>query len=636
MRLLIAAFFIFITTSAVSANDAISTALDLANERSWSMALEAAKRSSKSELETLIQWRKLLDRESGASFDEIIRFMQHHPDWPYQEGLRERAETALGDGWFDKDLLLQEYRTADPSTGIGKIILAETMIGSGQKNVRSDDLIRNGWVEGGFGRNIESRIVQSHAALLNTKDHEARIDRLLWDQQTSAAERMLNYVSAPRRNLYKARIALIRHSRKASAALSRVPAAQRTDAGLIFDRIRYKSKRGDDAGVRELLRSAPKDAPYPDKWWRYRHIQVRDAIYKRHYKTAANLIGDYEQLDRGNAAEAMWLKGWLALEYNNRPQKALQAFEQMHRSVGYPVSLARAAYWSGRAAEKLGKTQQANAWYRKAGEHSTTFYGQLALLKLGVNTLSIPNHFASSSAPQTLLERAIALCLEYDEEDIAAQLITHAIAHTDDAGLIARIADMGKKAGLAHVSVRASKKALQQHVVLPDIAYPQTPVPSGLTIEKPLTYAIIRQESEFNRTARSRANAIGMMQLLPSTARDVARKLDMPYRRDRLIETSYNITLGSHYLARRIASYDGNYILAIASYNAGPGNVNKWVKQLGRPYRTPEQVINWMEHIPFSETRNYVQRVLENLQAFRYIENPANYRLEKLHEDLLR
>ncbi|MGE0754661.1 MAG: transglycosylase SLT domain-containing protein [Alphaproteobacteria bacterium] len=608
--------------------------MQYANGRDWGTARIEAKRTQIPELVSLIEWRYLLDQDSGASYDEIIRFIDEHPNWPYISTLQQRAERALPGSTVDSDQLIARYHDNDPITGIGKIMLADALMQRDGVNERVGKLVHEGWIHGDFYKDEEQNIRRRYDNLLSREHDIARTDRLLWEKQTAAAARMKQRLPADWQALMDARAALINNDGKASRLLSSVPQKLMNEPGLIFDRIRYKDKRGDDEGVQQLLANAPNDAPYPEKWWTYRHKQAREAIKRGHYKTAASFIKGYDGLENADLSEALWLDGWLALEFNGRPEYAMKAFSRMYETVSYPVSLARAAYWAGRAAETLNNRNEADAWYQKAATHPTTYYGQLAALQLdGGAVLKLPADSDHGGTPQNLLERAIQLCIQAGEYDIAAQMLAHAIAQAANDDEIGRLTHMGQHEGVPHLSVRGSKKALQRHLICTRAGYPLHQMSATLPIERALMHAIIRQESEFDRSAVSPAGARGMMQLMPGTARDTARKVDLPYSHSRLETVDYNITLGSSYLGLMIDSYGGSYVLGIAAYNAGPGNVNKWIRQFGRPGRSANDVINWIERIPFSETRNYVQRVLENLQVYRRLENENSI---ELRQDLVR
>jgi len=394
--------------------------------------------------------------------------------------------------------------------------------------------------------------------------------------------------------------------------------------------------------VREMLLIAPEKPPYPEKWWKYREAQARLAIDERNYSLAKKLLANHGQTEGSGLADALWIQGWLKTEFMGQPSDGMDFFEDMYNKVKFPVSKARAAYWAGRAAEKSGDKKEAEDWYKKAASYPTTFYGQLGSLEYYGNTpLSIPSSPSVSSEDRGNFERddyvkAIKATIDVGNYDLARRLITLAVENSEDPSEAALVTELGAKSGKSSLSVRAAKKALQQNIVLVDGGYPTMKTPSGTGLERALTLAITRQESEFDPNAKSPSNALGMMQLLPRTAKEVAKKNGLSFSASRLSDPTYNMTLGSHDLARLIDSYDGSYIMGIAAYNAGPGNVRNWVKRFGTPGNDVDGAINWIEKIPFYETRNYVQRVIENLQVYRSIDAEDKENRLQIAEDLKR
>lgn len=618
-------------------------ALRFAERKEWSNALGHARREGGA-LKTLITWMYVQDQDSRASFHEITGFIKSNPDWPQQQRLKLRAEQSLRFSDVSPRELKQWFDENPPISGIGRIRLAEMMLKEGAS--LSDDkvqfMIRDGWRNGDFEEVEEIRIVAVYNDILRPQDHLTRTDRLLWEEKTKAAERMLPYLKEGEKLLARARIALINNNSDAGFHVSRVPASFSKDPGLMHARMIWRARRGDAEGVREILFSAPTPVPYPERWWRQREVQVREAIDNKQYSLARKLLKNHGQVDGAEFAEATWLSGWLSLEFLKDPQDAYLQFYKMFDAVKFPVSRARAAYWAARAAEKANDRSAASSWYNTASSYPTTFYGQLAIAKTkgGDAMLSLPsdpslsNSERSSFASRSIV-RAVKIAIDEGKNDLASNLLYNVIDEAESDAQAHMAAAVASDIGSKLLSVRAAKRAAQRNVVLVELAYPTLKLNDGLPIEKPLALAITRQESEFDPRAKSRANAMGMMQLLAGTAKETARKAGVAYSAGRLYEPDYNILLGSHYLGRLINAYDGSYVMAIAAYNAGPGNVRKWVAQFGQPDGTLEGTINWIEKIPFTETRNYVMRVMENLQVYRARLNGGRAPL-KINEDMRR
>lgn len=604
----------------------IRSAFTYAERGDWNNALAHAKASGDAALVKLVTWQYVMDADSMAPFAEITRFIDDNPHWPEQKKLRLRAEQSLRDDTVPDHDILAWFNGETPVTGIGRIALAEAWRrGRMADGARISELLREAWRGGDFDEAQEKNILAAHGRLLTAADHIARLDRLLWEEKTAPAKRMLPLVPEAHEKMFKARIALISDSRLASMQLALVPSSLKNDPGLVYDRMRYRARRKDDRGVRDMLAAAPASPPYPEKWWRYREMQVREFIAARRYGDALKLLAAHGQVQGTGLADALWLQGWIRCEFQDSCRPAYDDFAALYEKVRYPVSRARAAYWAGRAAYRSGDQANAAAWYARAGAYATTFYGQLGLLKSGAAApLELAPPPPVSESDRSDFERndavkAVRLALKFDQTAIAGRLVNAMIDSGESDAQMAQLADLGIGGGHAFLSVRAAKKALQQNVVLLRSGYPLPSTPkTGL--ERPLTLAITRQESEFDPRARSPSGALGMMQLLPSTAKEVAKKNAIAYAAERLYEPAYNMTLGSLYLKRLIDSYDGSYVLAIGAYNAGPGNVRKWVQSFGTPENDMDRAVNWIETVPFAETRNYIQRVLENLQVYRAVE----------------
>lgn len=623
--------------------DDTKDAFQAADRRDWGHALICARRSDNDILLKLITWQYLSDADSGANFDETTRFITENPDWPGQKKLRVRAEQSLKQGSTNDQEVLAWFAKWPPLTGIGKLMLAEAYERNGQSNDETiTGLLRGAWKDGDFEEPQEKQLLDTHGKKLRQEDHIARIDRLLWEEKISPAKRILGRVPGAERKLFEARMALIDNKKNAGKLVEQVPEALKNNPGLIYDRMRYRARRDDDKGVRQMLLMAPASVPYPEKWWKTREMQVREALDEGNVSMARKLINNHGQLENNERADALWLAGWIKCEFEKRPKEAYQEFSEMFNRVRYAVSKARAAYWAGRAAEKADDKSSAEHWYTTASAYPATFYGQLASLKVnGHAPLRIPAAPDISASDRSAFEnsdiaRAAKMAIELDDPDLATLLINYLAENAPTDGQAALAAGIGKDSGQPFLSVRGAKKAMQRNIVLIDSGYP-TPLPGvDFPIERALMLAISRQESEFDAGAKSPSHAMGLMQLLPSTAKEIARKNDMRFSSDKLYEPEFNTRVGSIYLSRLIDAYDGSYIMAIAAYNAGPGNVRKWLNSFGSPGKEVDSAVNWIEKIPFSETRNYVQRVTENLQVYRHIESGGDAPTLKIGDDLVR
>lgn len=605
--------------SAPLAADAKSPTIASLERKDWGGALSAS--SGHGALNTFVRWHYYKHDSSGARFDEIVTFIRQHPDWPDQNVLRLRAEKAAFAQRPDAAAARAFLSEHPPISGYG--LMVQARLGMGDVPA----LVRQGWKQGDFERVHEGHILESYDDILNAADHQTRIERLLLQDLTNPAERLLSFVPSERKKLYEARIALIRMDRSVDAKLKAVPSSLMGDNGLLYDRMRWRLKKGMESGALELLRQMSANSPYAGKAWKARAMFARDYIERRRYHDAEALLLRHGPLEGADLADALFMLGWVQLEYLEKPSSALPHFKKLFESVQFPVSKSRGAYWTARTYDALGQKDNARQWYEKASIYLTTYYGQLAYAHLfpGKPLKLPPEPIVSDSERGHFLRSPMAQVIEFlvksGHEDYAAPLFAHMGNKAKSPQESQLVADLARDMKLTFYGVRASKYAIQKNIMLFKAGWPTTHI-NRQSLEPALPHAIARQESEFNKEAVSSANARGLMQLLPATAQQVSRKLDMPYSLPKLFEPSYNATLGSKYLGDLVDGFSGSYVLAIAGYNAGPGRSREWTGRFGRPGRTVRDTINWVEMIPFSETRNYVQRVLENVQVYRAIMKP--------------
>ncbi len=569
----------------------------------------------------VIRWITLAT-PAGGSFAEIAAFTRDNPDWPNLAQLRRQAEKAMPID-LDPPQLLEWFRQYPPLSNDGFLLYADTLIGTGGTE-RAVPLVRSRWVDANFTAEEEEAFLARYRAHLRPQDHKARIDRLLWEKQEAPVRRMLSFFDDAYDTLIEARIALDTDNGAADAAVARVAPNLRNDPGLLFDRARFRRRKGDDAGALEIVTQAPADMGRPQAWWSERHLLARRAIERGDYNLAYRLVKAHGQKDGAGLAEAEFLAGFLALRFLDQPSEAFGHFNKLYRLTTAPISKARGAYWCGRAAEALGQAEQANEWYAKAAPYGTTFYGQLSARHIAGGTVTLPAPPPVSNAEATTFDRrevvrVARLLAEIeggDDERVSAFLrrISLTARTPADYTLAARLAtELGRR----DLAVAAAKDAAQNDVFLVDAGYPMIDARPS-TPEAALIHGIIRQESTFNTQIVSSAGARGLMQLMPTTAQLVAGKLGLKHTNARLTsDPGYNVTLGSAYLAELIDRFNGSYVLAIAGYNAGPGRVRQWIQTYGDPRTGTIDVVDWIELIPIHETRNYVQRVMEATLVYR-------------------
>ncbi|MFQ5954523.1 MAG: lytic transglycosylase domain-containing protein [Kiloniellales bacterium] len=603
-------------------------AFKLARGGRWSRARRVAAKAHDPLLRKVLDWLELT--ESGRPrFAAIADFIDENPDWPRAVQLRRRAEAALDDTVSDATALAW-FGRHEPVTTKGATRYAVALLASGA-TAEGERRLKRAWIEGDFNARGERAFLKRHRHRLTKEDHEARLDRLLWDGDRRAAQRMMRRVGKGWRALAKARAALRRNARGVDWVIAQVPDELKVDPGLIYERLRWRRRKGKFEAALEMLETAPQRIARPELWWNERAYLARVALAKGEASVAYRVARRHGQTDGVGFAEGEWLAGWIALRFLDDHVGALEHFKTLYESVSTPISRTRGAYWGGRAAEALGDRQAADRWYRLAAQHITTFYGQLAAARLGQDRAAeLPDGPAISAREMEAfygreLVRVVRLLAEIGEDELVRLFIRqlNAIAKTPaERILIARVAENVDRTDLA---LWTARRASLSGVNLIDHGYPVMSLPEGQGPDSALIHAVIRQESGFDPRAVSRTGARGLMQLLPATARKVSHRLKARYSKDRLtVDPDYNVMLGRAHLARLIEDFKGSYVLALAAYNAGPKRVGRWIKQHGNPRQDTADAVDWIELIPLTETRNYIQRVLEGLFVYRRRLGPSN------------
>ena len=598
----------------------------------------------------LLEWMYVRDAATHAGFSRIARFIRDNPDWPHQKTLRARVEVALYYNREDARTVLSVFAGSPPLSGPGKMALARAYLDT-DNNKEAQRWIREAWINYTLSAGEERDVLATFGKLLSVADHKERLSRLLYRKQYSAARRIAQKLGKPWSALVDARAAAQRGARGAERLIAKLPANIKSDPIVLFSRIQLHRNKKQTALAAGLMLTAPKDPAFlgdVNQWWDERHDLIRAMLERSDFETAYRLAKDHSLKGGVGFAEAEFLAGWIALRFLNKPEDARQHFTALRRGVSTDISVARAEYWSARASEMLQDDAAAKQHYEAAASLSTTFYGQLAFVKLQKAA-----SFAIDAAPEPTAEltalfdarpvvQAVKLLYELGETRLARSFVlelAYQLEHPEELVLAARLAQHYQQPWVAlQVGKIAVGRArpLHQYAYLMD-GVPRDEVSEIEGVEPALVYALVRQESSFNPAAISSAGARGLMQLMPATAREVASDLG----EDRLNlsrltdDPGFNAQLGGTYIAKLVESFDGSYIMAIAAYNAGGSRVRQWVRQAGDPRDPDIDPIDWLERIPFDETRNYVQRVMENLQIYRARLNANAHPLE-LADDLRR
>jgi len=607
------------TPVGVGATAAAAAAANLRGD--WSKARELAGKGGEPLLAKVILWLDLKQGRANGSFREISSFIEANPEWPHRTTLLLRAEEALNGGQSDSEVIAW-FDKHPPQTGNGRMRLIQALDRSGDRD-KAAPQIRSAWVLGNFSAAQERELMQRWSGVLSEADHIARLDRLLWDGQGHAARLVLPHVRHEYRALAEARIKLRAGENGIAATLAKVSPGLQQDPGLLYDRVRWARAKGKDDEARELLENPPANLVRPELWWREREIQVRRTLREGNVSQSYRLAARHGQSAGTGFADGEFLAGWIALRFLNDAPTAYEHFKRLHENVASAISLSRAAYWSGRAAEALGRMVESKDWYGRGERWGTTFYGQLAAAKLG-SVPALPSDPRPTAAEirefnAKELVRVVKVLGRHRLTDQLQPFIYALSDHAQSNAERAMIAQLAREQGRGDIAVAVARRMAQRDgVQLVEGGYPFLPLSVAETPEPALVHALIRQESNFDERAVSRAGALGLMQLMPATARQVAKDMRVDYAVQRLTtDPRYNVDLGRHYLGLVLNDFDGAYAMALGAYNAGPARVRSWLREFGDPRRGDVDLLDWIEQVPFAETRNYIQRVLEGVHVYR-------------------
>jgi soluble lytic murein transglycosylase len=579
-------------------------------------------------LATALEWVALRKSPREAGFERLQAFAARHADWPGLPWLQKRSEEALLGDRKSGELVKAYFARAEPQTPAGKLALAGALIEDGAL-ADARRLVSGVWREDDINAWLEAKIRTEFSGLLSREDHKYRADRLLYKSgQAAAAMRAANLAGADVLALAKAR-ASVKAEAPSDRAMGAVPPALRSDPGYLFARIQILRRAGKIREAAEILLGAPRDTAAivdGDEWWIERRLVARKILDLGDARTAYRICAEHGAETGPMQIEAEFHAGWIALRFLHEPVVAATHFAKAAEVAETPMSRARVAYWRGRAAEAMAgdvAQSRARAFYELAGAHPATYYGQLARAELGLTTLPIRSISDEASGDERVEAiRIVELLYALGEKDVAEPLVTESVRNLADARQVAALATIVAARQDARLSLAVGKIASQRGFALDALAFPAYGVPTFVPLPNSapasIVYAIARQESAFNANAVSPAGAKGLMQMMTATARSTAARAAIAFDELRLVrDPAFNAQLGAAHLGDLLDAHRGSCILAFAAYNAGPGRVKEWVEAYGDPRKPDVDPIDWVERIPFTETRNYVQRVTENLQVYR-------------------
>ena len=607
-------------------SDALENIIELVRKHKPADATQAEATISDPVARKLAEWIILRSNDNGASAERYRAFITANPSWPSQTFLRRRGEAALWDDHRDDATVWAWFENESPISAKGKLVLARSMIARGDR-ANAERLVRDAWRNDSMSEDTESTALDLFGALLTPGDQKARMDLLLYGSEHEAAMRAAKRLGSNQVALAKARIAAYRKASNTRALLEAVPHELHGDPGYVFSKIQLLRREEKFNEAAQLMLGAPKDPGRLynlDEWWIERRLLSRKMLDLGQHRTAYLIARDAALPARDiYKTEAEFTAGWIALRFLTDPATAAQHFARIGVGSVNPTALARAGYWQGRAAEAAGRSQDARNAYAAAAGQSTSYYGQLARAKLGLPQIELNGAPAARGRGIERLEivRAVQLLFELDEREIAIPIFAD-MGENGDPDALVGLGELASRNGDARGMLLLGKAALNRGLPFDFYAYPVTGIPPfksiGPNVEQSIVFAIARQESAFNPNDVSPANAYGLMQVTPDAGRYVCKRYGASFDLGRLKnDPVYNAALGAAELGGLIEDYRGSYIMTFAAYNAGRGSVKKWIERYGDPRDPKVDAVDWVEQIPFSETRNYVQRIIENLQVYR-------------------
>jgi soluble lytic murein transglycosylase len=606
----------------------VKEAIDLARKGKTGDAIATGSKVADPAGQKLAEWFILRHSETTANFGRYAAFIAANPDWPSMALLRRRAEAHL---WQERsDAATVHGFTGDrPTSAKGKFALARVLLNEGDRDGAAR-LAREAWRSEELSDRMEAEAYETFRDLLTRDDHRARMDKRIGAKDLAGAKRAAQRLGSDELAIVKACGAVRAKANNAQDALADVSTESRQDLGYTLCRIQWMLAQNKIEDAARLMIAAAPDTMAQqdtDQWWRERRTLARKLLDQDKFQTAYDVIRPAAlPANEYYRADFHFMCGWIALRYLDDPATAAGHFARIDESSANPIVLARASYWRGRAAEALGEKAAMQSNYEAAARHPTTYYGQLARAKLGRDQIELrppsPTATAEAGAPADERVRAANMLYEIGERDVVLYFAADLAEQTTDVGVLEALGELTSRRNDARVMLQIGKPALGRGLALDHYAFPTIGIPRhsqvAPEIERSIIYSVARTESAFDQRDKSPANAVGLMQVTPEAGRDTAKRFGFAYDWDRMVsDPVYNTQMGAAELSALLSEYKGSHIMTFAGYNAGRGRVRDWIKLYGDPRDPKVDAVDWVERIPFSETRNYVQRVMENLQVYR-------------------
>jgi soluble lytic murein transglycosylase len=622
-------------------------------DKSISVNSNSSKISFSESVIDLVLWKKFSAEinPKQTSFSDISRFAIDNPFYSNIAKINRNVERVIVANDISDDSSQQYFKLNPAGTVESKIYAIGSKVNSLSrkklpvvakiKEGKSiQNLIAKTWESENLSPKEEAEFLEKYSSQLTDFNHANRLTRLLFDGRNTDAKRLLKILNNDYSRLFEAIIALQKSPRRINRIISSVPRYLRSNEALLYHVALWNKARDNIEELTDLLLDIPSDSKFSEKWWGLRNLYGREMLKTKEYKSAYSLISKHGlATNSSDFWEAEWTSGWIALRFLEKPSLGYGHFEKLYKNVKQPVTLARASYWLGLAAEKDGDNKKAISWYKVAAQYPIFFYGQLAIHKHRMldpidarSDIILPkNPYITGRDMAKVAEMRAAqmayLLMALGEKKEATEIFEWIIHTASTSGQVAVIMEMVNEFDDRQMDAKLSRSAAKKNVFFIEDKFQ---IVDEVKNDKyaPLVHAIIKQESGFAPTAVSRVGALGFMQLMPETAKLVAREMKIPYNRHKLAtDITYNVKLGSFYITKLINRFEGSEMLAIASYNAGPNNTKRWINEFYDPREEDDidKVVDWIELITYSETRNYVQRIMENLIVYKYLMSRSDY-----------
>ncbi len=601
----------------------------------------------------IILWNKYSGKidPKKISFSDISRFAVDNVFYPNINELRRNVERVAIASNISYQSSEQYFNSNPAGTTESKIYLLQskinflarsklTEIENEKARLEIHALISLIWVKENFTAEDEKIFLEKYQEQLSQIDHVNRIDRLLWEGKIADATRIMSFVDEDYQKLFSTVIELQNSPKYIDKIVLEVPRKLRPNEGLTYRRVLWYKSKDKVGDLLDLMKDLTPKSRFPEKWWSLRRLYGREMIKQKKFKIAYNLIANHNlPTTSTDYWEAEWTAGWIALRFMDEPKVGYEHFENLYKNVTQSVTISRATYWLGMAADAMGEKQKAIEWYKMSAKYPIFFYGQLGIHKhrlldnLGAqDDIILPKDPEITTRDLKKISENKATQVAYllaliGDKATAGKIFEWVVSNATSDGQIAVVMKLINEIGDRQLDAKISRVAAKKNVFF---------IKDKFQIVKeivndeyaPLVHAIVKQESGFAPTAVSQVGAIGFMQLMPETAKLVAKDIGIPYDKAKLSsDIKYNVRLGSHYIKKLIDRFEGSEMLAIASYNAGPNATQRWINEFYDPRKEKDldKVVDWIELITYSETRNYVQRIMENLIVYKYLMSRANY-----------